>query len=196
MHTSVMTSEGAGPALRQRFNAGDDPHAGRLLQLLLAQDGSTTRLCEAIAGGPVQLQLLHQRFTNDVPTTVRAALGGTAFIERCTCLAAHGQVMMDNLAYIALEGLAADVRRDLEAGALPIGHLLQRLWVRREALPDATELLERLWEWVGMADAPASRVYRIVTPEGPRMVIAETYRGGMRREPAASDAVHGHVTTA
>lgn len=28
--------------------------------------------------------------------------------------------MMDNLAYIALDGLQADIRRDLEAGVLPI----------------------------------------------------------------------------
>jgi chorismate-pyruvate lyase len=180
MQTSVMTSADASPVLRQRFDAGADRHAGRLLRLLLAQDGSTTRLCEAIAGGPVQLQVLRQHVTRDVPAVVRAALGGTEFIERCTCLTAHGQVMMDNLTYIALEGLAADVRRDLEAGAMPIGHLLQRLWVRRETLPDAADLLQRLWQQVGMADAPSSRVYRIVTPEGPRMVIAETYRSGMR----------------
>lgn len=180
MQTSVMTSTGSNPAQRQRFDAGADPHAKRLLQLLLAQDGSTTRLCESIAAGPVQLHVLDQCVTREVPMVVRTALRGSEFIARCTCLAAHGQVMMDNLSYIALDGLDADVRRDLEAGVMPIGHLLQRLWVRRLVLPDAHSLLERLWDQVGMEDAPASRAYRIVTPDGPCMVIAETYRRGMR----------------
>lgn len=179
-----MTSTGSSPVLRQHFDAGADPCAKHLLQLLLTQDGSTTRLCESIAGGPVQLHVLQQRVTHEVPTVVLTALRGSEFIERCTCLAAHGQVMMDNLSYIALEGLAADVRRDLERGEMPIGHLLQRLWVRREVLPDAAVVLERLWGQVGMEDAQASRVYRIVAPEGPCMLIGETYRRGMRPVPA------------
>src|SRR5438105_9201852 len=41
---------------RRELFPGD---AGHLLKLLLAQDGSTTRLCEALAGGPVELHLLH-----------------------------------------------------------------------------------------------------------------------------------------
>ncbi|WP_436194530.1 hypothetical protein [Pseudorhodoferax sp. LjRoot39] len=57
--------------------------------------------------------------------------------------------MMDNLAYIALDGLQADIRRDLEAGVLPIGHLLSRLWVRRHFLSLETALLERLWSAAG-----------------------------------------------
>jgi chorismate-pyruvate lyase len=156
--------------------------ARRLLPLLLAQDGSTTRLCETIAGGPVALQLLHQAATDDVPALVREALPGRRFIERITSLAAHGEVMMDNLSYIALDGLDASLRRELEAGRTPIGHLLSRLWVRRETLAGADLLRERLWRAVGVPDGAATRAYLIVTPEGPRMLIVETYRRGMLME--------------
>lgn len=172
------------PLQRQRFHDASDPpvqaaHARSVLQLLLAQDGSTTRLCETIAGGPVSLHVVEQQIVDAVPAEVRAALPGASFIERITCLAAHGQVMMDNLSYIALEGLPADVRRDLEGGAMPIGHLLSRLWVRRAFLDAAPTLYERLWGAVGLPDPEASRTYCIVTPDGPRMLIAETYRRGM-----------------
>ncbi|WP_326542503.1 chorismate--pyruvate lyase family protein [Pseudorhodoferax sp.] len=172
---------------RERFHDPCDPAgSARLLQLLLAQDGSTTRLCETIAAGPVALHLLEQRSVDTVPPAVRALLPGTRFIERITCLAAHGQVMMDNLSYIALDGLQADVRRDLEAGVTPIGHLLARLWVRRRFLGAEPALLERLWSAAGgLPDAAASRLYCITTPEGPRMLIAETFRRGMLMAPAA-----------
>ena len=51
-------------------------------------------------------------------------------------------------------------------------------------LTDADSLLDTLWDNFGLPDAPASRVYRIVTPDGPCMLIAETYRRGMRLDPA------------
>lgn len=185
-----MSSFDPATPTRQRFHEPSDPPAppaqARVLQLLLAQDGSTTRLCETIAAGPVALHLVAQRVTASVPPAVQAVLPGTHFIERITCLAAHGQVMMDNLAYIALEGLQADVRRDLEAGTMPIGHLLARLWVRRRFLEPVPALFERLWSAAGgLPDAGASRLYCIATPEGPRMLIAETFRRGMLMAPAA-----------
>jgi chorismate-pyruvate lyase len=179
-----MTSSSSQAFRRERFADPSAPvaeaeHAQRVLRLLLAQDGSTTRLCEAVAASPLTLQVLRQGVTSDVPQVVRDALPGTQFIERITCLAAHGQVMMDNLAYIALDGLAADLRRELESGAVPIGHLLARLWVRRAPLSDVQALPQRLWNIVGQPDPGATRSYAITTPEGPRMVIAETYRRGM-----------------
>lgn len=154
-------------------------HARHVLKLLLAQDGSTTRLCEVVAGGPVQLHLLAQRLTDEAPAAVRDALPGTTCIERVTCLAAHGEVMMDNLSYIALDGLDRDLRDALVAGGSPIGHLLAGRWVRRAPLRAAPGLLERLWQHVGLPDAAASRHYRIEAPQGPMMVIAETFRRGM-----------------
>lgn len=150
-----------------------------MLQLLLAQDGSTTRLCEAIAAGPVTLHVIAQQIAAAVPVEVRSVLPGASFIERVTCLVAHGEVLMDNLSYIALDGLAPDVRRDLEDGVTPIGHLLSRMWVRRSLLDPTPVLYAKLWSAVGLPDPEASRVYCIATPDGPRMVIAETFRRGM-----------------
>ncbi|RQP23899.1 hypothetical protein DZC73_17465 [Albitalea terrae] len=86
---------------------------------------------------------------------------------------------MDNLTYISLDGLEPAIEADLRAGTLPIGHLLARLWVRRERITQADELMDRLWDTVGQPDAPATRAYRIATPTAARMVIAETYRRGM-----------------
>ena len=172
-------------SLQRRYlhDAPDSPtsaaHAQSVLQLLLAQDGSTTRLCEAIARGPVTLYVIEQRIVSAVPVEVRSVLPGASFIERITCLAAHGQFLMDNFSYIALEDRAPDIRRDLEDGVMPIGHLLSRMWVRRSFLDAAAVLYARLWDAVGLPDPDASRVYCISTPDGPRMLIAETYRRGM-----------------
>jgi chorismate-pyruvate lyase len=157
-----------------------------MLNLLLAQDGSTTRLCEAAAEGPVSLLVVDQRVVQEVPDDVRSTLPGAAFIERITCLIADGRVMMDNVAFIALEGLADDIRLDLERGTMPIGHLLARMWVRRRFI-DAPALFDKLWKSSGLPDPKASRAYCIVTPEGPRMTIAETFRRGMVPERSGID---------
>jgi len=167
------------PFADPRAPAGDALHAQRILRLLLAQDGSTTRLCETVAGGPIDLRVVRQAVTTEVPQVVRAQLPGDCFIERITFLAAHGQVLMDNLSHIALQGLPNDIERDLQAGTMPIGHLLARLWVRRETIDDPQDLPQRLWDAVGLPDPAATRSYRIVTPDGPRMLICETYRRGM-----------------
>lgn len=149
--------------------------------MLLVQDGSTTRLCEAIAGGPIQVLTHLQHSTQEVPEIVRHALPGERYLERLISLVAHGQVMMDNLSYVSLRDIDDTLRADLEAGDIPIGHLLDRMWVRREPGPSdaAATLQQRLWEQVGEPDAGASRVYRIIEPQGPRMLIAETFRRGM-----------------
>jgi chorismate-pyruvate lyase len=179
-----------GPApRRERFSEGEGDAgraraARRLLEVLLAQDGSTTRVCEAIAGGPVSLAVPRQGVTSDVPSLVRSHLPGTDFLVRVSTLSARGEVMMDNLTYIAIDGLDPALRRGLEEGSVPIGHLLDRLWTRRRRLPgDAVaELGAILWAESGLPDARASRAYTIVTPEGPRFLIAETYRRGMLME--------------
>ncbi|HEU4620755.1 MAG TPA: chorismate pyruvate-lyase family protein [Burkholderiaceae bacterium] len=174
-----MSSQSSKPLVRERFAA--TPHAAeqRLLTVLLAQDGSTTRLCEAIAQGPIKLHVYRQHVTHEVPALVREYLPGKQFIERITSLVAHDRVLMDNLSYIALEGLEPDIEADLRAGTMPIGHMLSRWWVRRERIADFIDLAQRLWEAVGLPDLAATRAYRIVTPEAPRMVIVETYRRGM-----------------
>src|SRR5213595_3280054 len=90
---------------RRRFHdASASPalaaHANGVLRLLLAQDGSTTRLCEAIAAGPVSLHVIEQQIVAAVPAEIDSILPGATFIERITCLAAQGEVFMDNLSYI------------------------------------------------------------------------------------------------
>ena len=167
--------------------AAPAPHERALLRVLLAQDGSTPRLCEAIAGQPLALHVLRQAITQDVPELVRAQLRSASFMERFSSLAARGQVMMDNLAYIALDRLTPELRSGLESGAVPIGHLLESHWVRRKALAAevAGPLRTHLWSVVGMPDAGATRAYTIATAEGPLFLIVETYRRGMRMEPPA-----------
>jgi len=165
-----------------------------LLRLLLAQDGSTTRLCQAIAAIPLTLQVRLQTVTALVPDCVREVLPGQRFIYRITSLAAHGEVMMDNLVYVALDGLSEPLREGLDSGAIPIGPLLESLWVRRKPLPaEVAQLLCRqLWDEVGMPDPAAARAYTIATPGGNLFVIAETYRRGMRMHFDAPPSVGSH----
>ncbi len=151
-----------------------------LLALLRAQTGSTTRLCETLAGGPVALHLLHQATTLQVPESVRSELPGTHFIERVTCLAAHGEVMTDNLVFVAMDGLDARLQRGLEQARMPIGHLLADAFTHRRMLAATPDLQQRLWRVVGLPDAAASRAYHLATAQGLRMLVMETFRRGMR----------------
>jgi chorismate-pyruvate lyase len=150
-----------------------------LLRLLLALDGSTTRICEALAQGPVELDLLHQQQTTEVPAAVREQLGGDAWLTRVTSLHAHGQVQMDNLSYTRLDAVPAWFLEALHGGQAPIGHLLKQLFVQREPLPGSPEIEQALWQHVGTPDHRASRCYRVVTEQGPLMLIFEAFRHGM-----------------
>lgn len=151
-----------------------------LLALLRAQTGSTTRLCETIAGGPVDLHLLHQAITVQVPACVRSELPGVRFIERVTCLAASGEVMTDNLVFVAMDGLHADLQHKLEQARVPIGHLLADAFTHRHMLEPSQDLQQRLWRVVGQPDPAATRAYRLATAQGLRMLVIETFRRGMR----------------
>ena len=168
-------------SLDRRTFTTDAAHAP-LLRLLLAQDGSTTRVCEALTGAAVQVVLHVQAGTSDVPTEVRDQLGGGAWLERVTSLCCDGAVMMDNLSYTRLDAVPAWFLAALEGGAAPIGHLLEQLFVRRESVAASPELRKRLWKVVGAADDRASRAYRIVTPDGPLMLIFESFRAVMVRD--------------
>ncbi len=150
-----------------------------LLRMLLALDGSTTRVCEALAQTPVQLQLISQQQTQDVPAAVREQLGGSAWLVRVTSLHAHGRVLMDNLSFTRLDAVPDGFLQRLNEGTAPIGHLLARLFVRREPVVGSAQVEQMLWQHVGLPDARASRCYRIVTEQGPLMMIFEAYRAGM-----------------
>ncbi|WP_425259148.1 hypothetical protein ACPOLB_26925 [Rubrivivax sp. RP6-9] len=175
----------AGPVafadLRQRFPGLESPSAELLLRLLVAQDGSTTRLCEALAGTPVHERVLSQRVTRDVPAALHDLLPGERFVESVRSLVACGDVLADKLVYAALDGVDASLGEQLQTGLRPVGRLLARRWVRREAVSVGPELLGRLWRVVGIADAAALRSYRLCTHEGPQMLVCEAFRGGLWR---------------
>lgn len=60
---------------------------------------------------------------------------------------------------------------------------------RRSFLAPAPLLYQQLWSEVGLPDPEASRNDCIATPEGPRMLIAETYRRGMLTGRAGGERV-------
>jgi chorismate-pyruvate lyase len=150
-----------------------------LLRMLLALDGSTTRVCEALAQAPMQVQLIHQQQTQDVPPAVREQLGGSAWLVRVTSLHAHGRVLMDNLSFTRLDAVPDWFLQRLNEGTAPIGHLLAHLFVQREPVTCSAQVEQMLWQHVGLPDARASRCYRIATEQGPLMMIFEAYRAGM-----------------
>lgn len=175
---------------RRAFHDGiagpeETARADQILDVFLAQDGSTTRTCEAIAGVPPAVRVLRQGQTSDVPRIVHELLPGASYLERFSSMVARGETMMDNLVYGVWDRLPEAMRRDLESATVPIGRMLDELWVRRIALPASScvELWDRLWDAVGIADARASRAYTVETPEGVLLVIAETFRAGMRMTP-------------
>ena len=165
---------------RRLFPAGAQ-HAA-LLRLLIALDGSTTRCCEALAQAPMEIHVYRQAEVHEVPDAVHEHLGGEAWLLRVTAMHAHGQVMMDNLSFTRLDAVPAWFLAQLREGKAPIGHLLQHLFVRREAVPSSARLESLLWDQVGLPDARASRSYRIVTETKPLMMIYETFRGGLVQE--------------
>jgi chorismate-pyruvate lyase len=172
------------PPVRESF-PHDDVRASGLLRLLLGQDGSTTRLCEAIAGAPVELCLHSQSRVEVVPDSVLEHLGGSSWIERVTSLHVAGRVMMDNLTWTRVDRIPAEFARDLERGELPVGRLLDRLFVKRRRIL-VSSLGEILWAVTGSPDPRASRTYTISTQIGSSeagafMLVFETYRAEIAR---------------
>jgi chorismate-pyruvate lyase len=169
---------------RARFHsAADEPaqaeFAQVLLRLLLHQDGSTTRLLEAMSDGDLRVQVIDQGFLREVPPPLAASLAGKTVLRRLTSLEVKGRVLLDSLAYIAAEALPASMVQELVDGVRPIGHVLASLWTRRVFRPEDAWTIEELGRAVGLPDPPASRSTAIVTPAGPCMVLAETFRRGV-----------------
>jgi chorismate-pyruvate lyase len=166
---------------RERCLRDPEPHAQALLargvlRMLLHQDGSTTRLLEATLGGPITVHVLEQQLVPALPPFLQGALPGTTFLRRITALEAQGQVLLDSLAYIAVEALPGPMVRDLMEGVRPIGHIVASLWTRRAVRGGDHALLQELWSVVGEPDPEASRSGAILTPDGPCMILAETFR--------------------
>jgi chorismate-pyruvate lyase len=156
-------------------------HARNLLKLLLAQDGSTTKLCEAIAESRVVLTVHVQSRVETVPEVVMRELGGTSWLKRITSLHSEAQILMDNLTYTRLDRVPDWFLTDLEQGLAPVGHLLEKFFVRRERLDSTIDLEQVLFDIVGFPDSSSSRAYTINTELGALMMVFETYRAGLAR---------------
>lgn len=183
---STSSSHGQGSRLDRRpFDAGlpegspFEPWAKMWKQMLLTQDGSATLICETLANGPVKLDVLHQAVTQNVPEAVRSHLPGSDFIERQVCMSHKGEVMMDNLTYVALEQLDGDVRRHLEQGLAPIGYVFDIKQTRKRPLPCPAAVLDNLWARAGVPDPNSARSYVLEIENNSCMLITETYRAGM-----------------
>ena len=170
----AMQSPVASLPLRGRIPGGTP-----LLPVLLHQDGSTTRLLEALSGGPVVVHVLQQHVVAELPGDLRGVLPGARFLRRLTCLTARRHVLLDSIAYIAIDALPAAIVQELEEGRRPIGHLLAQLWTRRRFRSGDDALFEELWHATGEPDAAASRSCIIDTPQGACMVLGETFRQGI-----------------
>ena len=156
-----------------------DPIAARLLTVLLAQDGSTTKLVSAIAGEPASLHIYKQARVEHVPHAVLESLGGETWLERITSLHVNGNVLMDNLTFTRMDRVPTEFSEQLERGELPVGRLLETLFVRRHGIRNDEALERTLFAVVGQPDIQASRVYTIDTRDGPFMLVFETYRAAV-----------------
>jgi chorismate-pyruvate lyase len=169
--------------LRQKYFSAADSNertecARALLRLFLLQDGSTTRLCETMARDRLTVHVLEQSIVPELPPHLAGALPGRSFLRRITALEMK-EVLLDSISYIAVDALDADNVARLEGGTTPIGHVLETLWTKRSFRSEDVALFDELWRVVGHADAQASRSYTVFTPQGPCMVIAETFRRGI-----------------
>jgi chorismate-pyruvate lyase len=152
--------------------------AENLLKLLLAQDGSTTKLCEAISESRVGLRVHMQARVDTVPEVVLRELGGTSWLKRVTSLHSESRVLMDNLTYTRLDRVPTWFLTELEQGLAPVGHLLEKLFVRRTRLNPTIDLEQVLFDMVGFPDSGSSRAYTINTENEALMLVFETYRAG------------------
>ena len=160
---------------RQLFPS--DPACAGLRRLLLAHDGSTTRLCEAVALQPIKVLLHEQKRMTEAPEDILKHLGGSHWLSRVSSLyTPEGKVMMDNLSFTRLDKVPTWFLRKLDEGQVPIGQMLQQIFVRRKPIETSQTLQNLLWSQVGLPDPDTTRGYLIVTPEGPLMLIFEVFR--------------------
>lgn len=187
------TQNRAGPAMpgpvrlrRRRYGDGVRPGtplaqwSDAWLRVLLAQDGSATLLCETIVGAPVTLEVMHQTVTTDVPESPRQHLGGARFLERQVVMSFGGEVMMDNLTYVALDRLDPEVAAHLAQRQSPIGYIFASKSTKKRPVPCDGAVVDRLWSRSGLPDPQAVRSYVLDIDNVACMLITETYRAGMR----------------
>lgn len=169
---------------RERFSQESDAScqatlARTVLGMLLHQDGSTTRLLETMAGCDLTVHVIEQERVHALPAQLKGILPGTSFLRRLTTLEARSNVLLDCVAFIAIETLPCEVASALEDGIHSIGQLLSQLWTRRVFREPDPEILAQLWATFSVPDPLAARSSLIVTPAGPCMVLAEVFRRGV-----------------
>lgn len=89
---------------------------------------------------------------------------------------------MDNLSFTRLDILPEWFTAGLDQGHAPIGHLLDKLFIKREHVTVNDEVKKILWETVGAPDSNASRSYQISTQNNTFMLIFEVFRGAMTHQ--------------
>ena len=89
--------------------------------------------------------------------------------------------LMDNLSYIRFDAVPDTLLQGLKEGSGPIGHLLQTLFVQREAMASSAQIEQTPRPCVGLVDGRASRACCIVTAKrpGPLMLIFAVCRRGL-----------------
>lgn len=160
-------------------------HEG-LLRLLLTHDGSTTRLCSAVNHQDMAVYL-HQQYTvvnmenNPIGLELAMILGGNHWLQRITSLHnADHEVFMDNLSFTRLDAVPTWFVNALNEGKMPIGRLLDLLFIQRKPVKTGEALQNILWNTVGLIDDRASRSYTIATTEYTFMLIFEVFRDALR----------------
>jgi chorismate-pyruvate lyase len=129
----------------------------------------------------MRVVLHYQERITEAPEEVQKHLGGTHWLSRVTSLCtSEGGVLMDNLSFTRLDVVPDWFLSKLDEGRAPIGHMLQQLFVRRESVETSAALQDMLWCRVGLPDPATSRGYRIVTPDGPLMLIFEVFRAAIQ----------------
>lgn len=89
---------------------------------------------------------------------------------------------MDNLSFTRLDVPPEWFTAGLDQGHAPIGHLLDKLFIKRGNVTVSNEVKKLLWEAVGAPDSNASRSYQISTQDNTFMLIFEVFRGAMTHQ--------------
>ncbi len=159
-----------------------------LLRLLITHDGSTTRLCSAINNNAMAIYL-HKQYiitatelnVSPLANELNTIMGGTHWLQRITSLHnADGDVFMDNLSFTRLDAVPSWFVNALNEGKMPIGKLLDQLFIQRKPVDTSPSLQTLLWNMVGLTDQRASRSYKITTPDNAFMLIFEVFRDAVR----------------
>ncbi|MNB74840.1 hypothetical protein D3C81_141780 [compost metagenome] len=109
----------------------------RFEDILLQNDGSTTKMLELIIGGEVTIKVHDQDwiFRRELPLDFFFPIEGSGpFIRRVTSLYYQDEVISSNLVFGNPDAISADLQERLIQGTLPIGKLIKEIEYRRDIL--------------------------------------------------------------